>query len=39
MEIIQMPRIDGEQDDDHGSVIQFYEKFAGVKVRTGRSSS
>jgi 2-hydroxy-3-oxopropionate reductase len=35
MEIMQALRVDGKQKDDHGGVIQFYEKLAGVKVRAG----
>ena len=35
MEIMQALRVDGKQKDDHGGVIQFYEKLAGVKVRKG----
>jgi 2-hydroxy-3-oxopropionate reductase len=35
MEIMQALRVDGRQKDDHGGVIQFYEKLAGVKVRAG----
>ncbi len=33
MEIMQALRVDGKQKDDHGGVIQFYEKLAGQKVR------
>jgi 2-hydroxy-3-oxopropionate reductase len=35
MEIMQALRVDGKQKDDHGGIIQFYEKLAGVKVRSG----
>jgi 2-hydroxy-3-oxopropionate reductase len=35
MEILQALRVDGKGKDDHGGVIQFYEKLAGVKVRAG----
>ncbi len=35
MEIMQALKVDGKQKDDHGGVIQFYEKLAGVKVRKG----
>ena len=35
MEIMQALRVDGKQKDDHSGVIQFYEKLAGVKVRSG----
>jgi 2-hydroxy-3-oxopropionate reductase len=35
MEIMQALRVDGKQKDDHGGVIQFYEKLAGTKVRAG----
>ena len=33
MEIMQALKVDGQQKDDHGGLIQFYEKLAGVKVR------
>lgn len=33
MEIMQALRTDGKQKDDHGGLIQFYEKAAAVKVR------
>jgi 2-hydroxy-3-oxopropionate reductase len=35
MEIMQALKVDGKQTDDHGGVIQFYEKLANVKVRKG----
>jgi 2-hydroxy-3-oxopropionate reductase len=35
MEIMQALRVDGKQKDDHGGIIQFYERLAGVKVRSG----
>jgi 2-hydroxy-3-oxopropionate reductase len=35
MEIMQALKVDGKQGDDHGGLIQFYEKLAGVKVRKG----
>jgi 2-hydroxy-3-oxopropionate reductase len=35
MEIMQALKVDGKQADDHGGLIQFYEKLAGVKVRKG----
>jgi 2-hydroxy-3-oxopropionate reductase len=35
MEIIQALKVDGKQRDDHGGIIQFYERLAGVKVRKG----
>ena len=34
MEIMQALRVDGKQTDDHGGVIQFYEKLAGQLVRS-----
>jgi 2-hydroxy-3-oxopropionate reductase len=34
MEIMQALRVDGKQKDDHGGVIQFYEKLAGQTVRS-----
>jgi 2-hydroxy-3-oxopropionate reductase len=34
MEIMQALRVDGKQKDDHGGVIQFYEKMAGQLVRS-----
>jgi len=33
MEIMQALKVDGKAGDDHGSIIQFYEKLAAVKVR------
>ncbi len=35
MEIMQALKVDGKQSNDHGGIIQFYEKLAGVKVRKG----
>ncbi len=35
MEMMQALKVDGHQKDDHGGLIQFYEKIAGVKVRKG----
>jgi len=35
MEIMQALKVDGKQRDDHGGIIQFYEKLAGIKVRKG----
>jgi 2-hydroxy-3-oxopropionate reductase len=35
MEIMQALKVDGKQGDDHGGVIQFYEKLAAIKVRKG----
>lgn len=35
MEEMQALKVDGKQRDDHGGLIQFYEKIAGVKVRKG----
>jgi len=35
MEFMQALKVDGKQSDDHGGLIQFYEKLAGVKVRKG----
>jgi 2-hydroxy-3-oxopropionate reductase len=35
MEIMQAMKADGKQTEDHGGLIQFYEKLAGVKVRKG----
>jgi 2-hydroxy-3-oxopropionate reductase len=35
MEMMQALKVDGKQGEDHGSLIQFYEKLAGVKVRKG----
>ncbi len=39
MEIMQALRADGKQKDDHGGIIQFYERLAGVKVRGGGGKS
>jgi 2-hydroxy-3-oxopropionate reductase len=33
MEMFQALKVDGKAKDDHGGLIQFYEKAAGVKVR------
>lgn len=33
MEIMQALKVDGKQKDDHGGIIQFYEKLAKVEVR------
>jgi 2-hydroxy-3-oxopropionate reductase len=33
MEIMQALKVDGKAGDDHGGIIQFYEKLAAVKVR------
>ncbi len=38
MEIMQALKVDGKQKEDHGGLIQFYEKLAGVKVRKGQAS-
>jgi 2-hydroxy-3-oxopropionate reductase len=35
MEMMQAMKVDGKQTEDHGGLIQFYEKLAGVKVRKG----
>jgi len=35
MEIMQALKVDGKQANDHGGIIQFYEKLAAVKVRKG----
>jgi 2-hydroxy-3-oxopropionate reductase len=34
MEIMQALRVDGKADNDHGGIVQFYERLAGVEVRT-----
>jgi 2-hydroxy-3-oxopropionate reductase len=33
MEIMQALKVDGKAQDDHGGIIQFYEKLAGIEVR------
>jgi 2-hydroxy-3-oxopropionate reductase len=35
MEAMQALKVDGKQGQDHGGLIQFYERLAGVKVRKG----
>lgn len=35
MEMMQALKVDGKQAQDHGGLIQFYEKLAGVLVRKG----
>jgi len=34
MEIMQALRVDGKGQNDHGSVVQFYEKLAQVEVKS-----
>jgi 2-hydroxy-3-oxopropionate reductase len=36
MEIMQALKVDGKAGDDHGGIIQFYEKLAKVEVRGAR---
>lgn len=33
MEIMQALKVDGKAKDDHGGIIQYYEKLAGIEVR------
>jgi 2-hydroxy-3-oxopropionate reductase len=33
MEVMQALKVDGKGADDHGGIIQFYEKLAQVQVR------
>lgn len=35
LEIMYALKVDGHMGDDHGGIIQFYEKLAGVQVREG----
>jgi 2-hydroxy-3-oxopropionate reductase len=35
MEMMQALKVDGKQAEDHGGLIQFYERLAGIKVRKG----
>ena len=35
MEFMQAMKVDGKASEDHGGLIQFYEKLAGIKVRKG----
>jgi 2-hydroxy-3-oxopropionate reductase len=35
MEMMQALKVDGKKGEDHGGLIQFYEKLAGIKVRKG----
>jgi 2-hydroxy-3-oxopropionate reductase len=35
MEMMQALKVEGKQAEDHGGLIQFYERLAGVKVRKG----
>ncbi len=37
MEIMQALKADGKQGNDHGGIIQYYEKLAGVEVRKQQS--
>ena len=34
MEIMQALKVDGKQKDDHGGIIQYYERMAGIEVRS-----
>ncbi len=36
MEIMQALKVDGKADNDHGGIIQFYEKLAAVEVRRSK---
>ncbi len=36
MEMMQALKVDGKQAEDHGGLIQFYERLAGVKVRNAK---
>jgi len=35
MEIMQALKVEGKEKEDHGGVIQYYEKLAAIKVRKG----
>ncbi len=35
MEILQALKVDGKGKNDHGGIIEFYERLAGVRVRRG----
>jgi 2-hydroxy-3-oxopropionate reductase len=35
MEVMQALKVEGKEKEDHGGVIQYYEKLAGIKVRKG----
>jgi len=37
LEIMQALKVDGKAKNDHGGIIQFYEKLAGAQVRRGKS--
>ena len=37
LEIMKALKVDGKQGDDHGGLIQFYEKLADVKVRKSKN--
>lgn len=39
MEFMKVLKSDGKAEDDHGGLIQYYEKLAGVEVRRKTSSS
>jgi 2-hydroxy-3-oxopropionate reductase len=34
LEIMQALKVDGKEKDDHGGIIQFYEKLANIEVRS-----
>jgi 2-hydroxy-3-oxopropionate reductase len=33
MEIMQALKVDGKGENDHGGIVQFYEKLAGIEVK------
>ena len=33
LEIMQALKVDGKEKDDHGGIIQFYEKLAQIEVK------
>jgi len=39
MEAMQALKVDGKGGDDHGGIVQFYEKLAQVEVRRGATAS
>lgn len=38
MEMMQALKVDGKQREDHGGLIQYFEKLAGITVRKGEAS-
>lgn len=38
LEIMHALKVDGKAGDDHGSIVQFYEKLSNIKINSESSS-